>query len=94
MNVSTEVVAIVGISLIPVVYYFVVYNPWAHKHWQAFRTKEEYLRSHPEMLQAQKIACYQCASSEQLDLGLLRPTDYRRRIVCAQCKTLLWRESI
>ena len=94
MNAWADLVAIMGISLIPLAYYCVVYNPWAQKYWQGFRTKEEYLQWHPELLQGQKVLCFQCASTEQLDLGLLRPTDYRRRIVCARCKTLLWRESI
>lgn len=94
MNAPAEITALVGIGGILVAYYLVVYNPWAQKHWQGFRTKEEYLQMHPELDQAQKIACFQCCGVDQLDLGLMRPTDYRRRIVCARCKTLLWRESI
>ncbi|QLG88487.1 hypothetical protein HQ393_09625 [Chitinibacter bivalviorum] len=89
-----EIAGILGISLIPVFYYFVVYNPWAQNHWHSLRTQADYIAQYPELILGKKVACYQCGGTERLDLGLLKPTDYRRRIVCARCKSTLWRESI
>ncbi len=94
MIVWSEIAAIVGVGLLGVFYYFVVYNPWLQKYWHQSMTKVEYLQWHPECLNGKAITCFQCGGTEQMDLGLARPTDYRRRIVCARCKTLLWHESI
>ena len=69
------------------VYYFVVYNPVAHKGWEKIRCKAEYLAAHQG-----HAACFSCGSNQRLDLGLLRFTDYRRRIICSECKSILWRE--
>jgi hypothetical protein len=94
MNAWSEIAAIVGIGLLCVFYYFVVYNPWLQKYWHQSMTKVEYLQRHSDCVSGEKIACFQCGATEQMDLGLARPTDFRRRIVCSRCKTLLWRESI
>jgi ribosomal protein S27AE len=94
IEMNGEVIAgLVGVGLIPVAWYFIGYNPWAQQHWQSLITQAQYVQKHPELALGERIACYQCGGTERLDLGLLKPTDYRRRIVCARCKSTLWRES-
>ncbi len=94
MDAYADIVAIAGIGLLCVFYYFVVYNPWLQKYWHQSMTKTEYLQWHSDCVKRNSVSCFQCGGTEQMDLGLARPTDYRRRIVCSRCKTLLWRESI
>ncbi|KAF0813881.1 hypothetical protein IGB42_01560 [Andreprevotia sp. IGB-42] len=67
-------------------YWLVLYSPGAQRHWERLPTQHEYHTQHGGL-------CKQCSTATTLDVGLLGMTDFRRRILCAQCRTPLWRES-
>ncbi|SMG26828.1 hypothetical protein SAMN03159353_1005193 [Cedecea sp. NFIX57] len=61
--------------------------------WSTLPTKQEYLQAHPaEVSPTGSPQCFHCHSSETLDVGLARFTDFRRTIICSKCKNQLWRE--
>jgi hypothetical protein len=84
--------ALLFISIVAVIWYFIAYNPWAQKHWERLPNRDQYVALHPDCLRDDDIACCHCGSTEKLDLGLLQYTDWRRQMMCRNCKNLLWRE--
>ncbi|WP_293935134.1 hypothetical protein [Iodobacter sp.] len=79
---------LIPLAMFAALFYYFSYMPAAQKDWETIPTREGYLAKHP----ANNMACYKCGDSTQLDIGLLRFTDYRRKKICAKCKTTLWRE--
>lgn len=67
-------------------YMLVIYSPGAQRDWERLPAKEDYVARHGS------TCCRQCGAAQTLDVGLLRYTDFRRKILCATCKTSLWRE--
>lgn len=61
--------------------------------WSTLPTRREYLQAHPaDIAPNGSPQCFHCHSSETLDVGLARFTDFRRTIICRKCKHQLWRE--
>lgn len=83
---------IILLALLAAVFYFIYYNPAAQKHWERLLTREQYQAQHPECVRGTDLACCHCGSTEQLDFGATQYKDWRRQMMCRQCKTLLWRE--
>ncbi|WP_051304576.1 hypothetical protein [Chitinilyticum litopenaei] len=67
-------------------YWLAIYPPGAQQEWESLPERDVYRDRHGGLV------CRCCGAQETLDTGLLRHTDFRRRIVCAHCKTPLWRE--
>ncbi|UXY14884.1 hypothetical protein N8I74_16425 [Chitiniphilus purpureus] len=63
-----------------------------HRYWQGLPFLKQYSSRHPWARRNGAACCYKCGCDELLDVGLSRVGDYRRRIVCNQCRTPLWRE--
>ena len=85
--------SVIGVVLaVCLIWYFIVYNPWAQKEWEQLPTLNAYRQLHPHCVQGDATACCHCGSTVQLDVGLLQYTDWRRQTICRQCKNRLWRE--
>lgn len=57
-------------------------------YWKQLPTKDEYIKKH----NMSKISCYSCGHEKFSDVGLIQVWDNHRRILCAKCKTTLFRE--
>ncbi|QZA80786.1 hypothetical protein [Deefgea piscis] len=88
-----------GLGIVTVVllatlfWYYVIYNPAAQTDWERLPTLAQYRQQHPQCVRGEQTLCCHCGSTEHLDLGLLQYTDWRRQMMCRQCKNRLWRES-
>lgn len=56
-------------------------------YWKQLPTKDEYIKKH----NMSKISCYSCGHEKFSDVGLIQVWDNHRRILCAKCKTTLFR---
>ncbi len=81
---------LIPIALFAAIYYYFMYMPSAQSDWERLPTLNAYLAKHPAKNNI--IACHHCSHAEQLDIGLVQISDYRRKIICTQCKNPLWRE--
>ncbi|ARW80901.1 MULTISPECIES: hypothetical protein [Aeromonas] len=80
------------------VFYWVYYtgsrkSPFTTQ-WETLPTKEQYLAAHPEAIDGDIIFCIHCGHHQQLDVGLLHQTDFRRQHICTRCKKAIYREEI
>ncbi len=60
-----------------------------NNEWEKLPTKEEYLKKNNLSL----FKCIYCDSTTVLDIGLSNMIDHRRKIICAKCKAILYREN-
>lgn len=58
------------------------------KTWKTIPTKSEYLQKY----HLETKVCHKCGSDRFLDVGLMSLVSHRRTILCAKCKTTLFRE--
>ncbi|WP_373974711.1 hypothetical protein NT239_13960 [Chitinibacter sp. SCUT-21] len=84
--------AAICIVFVAAFWYIAVYNPGAQTYWERLPTREQYRAQHPDCIRGEDMACCHCGSTVKLDLGLLQYWDWRRRMMCRNCKNLLWRE--
>lgn len=57
-------------------------------YWKQLATEEQYMEKYNMNI----ATCYKCGSDDLLNVGLIHPVDNRRRVLCSQCKTQLYRE--
>ncbi len=57
-------------------------------YWKQLPTKDEYIKKH----NMSKITNNKCGQEKNRDVGLIQVWDNHRRILCAKCKTTLFRE--
>ena len=57
--------------------------------WESIPTKEQYLSKN----NLRSVICIYCKSEKTLDIGLSNMVDHRRKIICANCKVVLYREN-
>ncbi|XZG71597.1 hypothetical protein ACTSKR_06990 [Chitinibacteraceae bacterium HSL-7] len=67
-------------------YYAGIYSPGAQCEWERWPDRASYQARHGH------LHCCHCQSERTLDVGLMRWTDFRRKIICRDCKATLWRE--
>ncbi|QLI80615.1 hypothetical protein HZU75_03195 [Chitinibacter fontanus] len=84
--------ALLCLGAFAAMWYLVYYNPGAQTYWERLPTRKQYLLKHPDCQRGEDIACCHCGSIVKLDLGLLQYWDWRRQMMCRNCKNLLWRE--
>lgn len=70
--------------------YLFKFSPWTKRDWEALPTKTEYIAQYGS---AEKMTCFKCGSPNVFDFGGLNPGMTNRKVICAKCKTALWRET-
>ncbi len=80
---------IAGVAL---VYYFAIYNKPLQNEWEKLPSLQEYAAKHGQVASERDISCYKCKSKTTYDTGLTRVSDFRRKIICGNCKLSLYRE--
>ncbi|WP_205836447.1 hypothetical protein [Iodobacter violaceini] len=88
----TIIYIIAPLLLFAAIFYYTMYMPSAQKDWERLPTLDEYLAKNPTAKHGEKISCSKCGHTEQLDTGLIRISDFRRKLMCTKCKKTLWRE--
>jgi hypothetical protein len=86
----TLLTVLIPLVIYAIIFYFFMYMPGAQSDWERLPTLDAYLAKHPAKNDI--IACYHCKHTEQLDIGLVQISDYRRKKICSQCKNTLWKE--
>ncbi|PHV02137.1 hypothetical protein CSQ88_08300 [Iodobacter sp. BJB302] len=81
---------LIPLALFAAIYYYFSYMPGAQSEWEKLPTLDVYLARHPAKNNI--ITCHNCRHTGRMDIGLVQISDYRRKIICTQCKTTLWRE--
>jgi hypothetical protein len=66
---------------------FFIYSPVLQKYLHRRIGQSEYRKLYSELVQGQKVACYQCGGTEQEDDSV----HLSRLLICTRCKTPLWK---
>jgi len=72
-------------------YVLLIAAPRVQRNWMALPSAEDYAAHHPDAVGHGMPHCCRCGSDSLISEGLQGPSDFRRRMRCANCQTLLYR---